>query len=327
MSTRRGKQSTTVKMKHTNPTPTSQNLTKTGQDTMPKSFTFTFLQHATSNTGETLASHNLNKDHSIPSPNPASSVQESQPPNPGHCSPPKKATKEPTTNNTVIGYVHNLSPSKRNKRNTLDYSTFTLQVGETSMQEALCYSKTKRSILSEKETSRIPVKIAHFAKNLRRHKAETLNQVLQELQVDDATSPTDLEITVSSIDTIEHIVKYKFLKEVTNTVCDKTIEQPTTQTVRDNILLTRDPSHHISLSNMGKEHRKAIAQSEYETATTSLEQDGFGRIIEFRVPRARGSCKVFVKSKPNPWPSCMNVSVQEFENVIANPSTTTSQLL
>lgn len=199
------------------------------------------------------------------------------------------------------------------------------------MQEALCYSKTKRSILSEKETSRIPVKIAHFAKTLDGTKlvinditsltapndleysfqfseqpeeqsfvqlhqlssnetpedkitvcckvlnvgatkvvgqakytvanitiadvtgqivldvwnnliphikenkvykftnlsvrfwngnrklattsqtviSETLNQVLQELQVDDAISPTDLEITVSSIDTIEHIVKYK----------------------------------------------------------------------------------------------------------------------
>ena len=102
-------------------------------------------------------------------------------------------------------------------------------------------------------------------------------------------------------------------------MCDKTIEQPTTQTVRDNILLTQGPVTSYRSFKHGKRTSRAIAQSEYETAAKSLEQDGFGRIVEFRVPRARGSCKVFVKAKPNPWPSCTNVSVQEFDNVIAKP--------
>ena len=32
------------------------------------------------------------------------------------------------------------------------------------MQEASCYSTSKRTILAEKETSRIPVKITHYTK-------------------------------------------------------------------------------------------------------------------------------------------------------------------
>lgn len=48
----------------------------------------------------------------------------------------------------LVGYVH-VSPVKRNKRNTLNYSTFTLQVEENSMHDALCNSTTKRAILAE----------------------------------------------------------------------------------------------------------------------------------------------------------------------------------
>ena len=43
----------------------------------------------------------------------------------------------------IIAYVHNLSPLKRNKRNTIDYTTLTLQTVATTTQPALCYSKTK----------------------------------------------------------------------------------------------------------------------------------------------------------------------------------------
>ena len=53
--------------------------------------------------------------------------------------------------------------------------------------------------------------------------------------------------------------------------------------------------------------------------TESLMQNGFGRIMEFRISRARSTCKVFVKRKPNPWPNCTNVSVNEFENALAKP--------
>lgn len=67
---------------------------------------------------------------------------------------------------TLFGYVHNISPIKRNKRNTLDYSTFKFQLGEKFMQEALCYSPSKRAILVEKEASRIPVKITQYTNDI-----------------------------------------------------------------------------------------------------------------------------------------------------------------
>lgn len=66
---------------------------------------------------------------------------------------------------TLIGYVHNVFPVKRNKRNPLNYSTFTQQVEEKSMHDAPRYSRTKRAILTKKEASRIAVKIARTCPN------------------------------------------------------------------------------------------------------------------------------------------------------------------
>ena len=62
-----------------------------------------------------------------------------------------------------------------------------------------------------------------------------------------------------------------------------------------------------------------IAETEYAAATESLLQDGFGRIVEFRIPRARNSCKVFIKSKPNPWPNSVDINEQEFDIALAKP--------
>ena len=117
----------------------------------------------------------------------------------------------------------------------------------------------------------------------------------------------------------EFLLLFQFLKEVTNAVCDKTIDQPTTQTVRDNVLITQGPVVSYRSFKHGKRSASAIAKSEFNTATESLMQDGFGRIVEFRIPRARSTFKVFVKSKPNPCPNCTNVSVNEFDNALARP--------
>ena len=93
---------------------------------------------------------------------------------------------------------------------------------------------------------------------------------------------------------------FQFLKEVTNSACDKTIEQPTTQMVRDNVLISQGPVVSYRSFKHGKRSAREIAKDEFNAATESLMQDGFGRIVEFRVPRARSTCKVFIKSKPNP---------------------------
>lgn len=171
MSTRRGKQSTTVKMKHTNPTPASQNLTKQDRTPCPNPSPSPSFNMQQGTTAETLASHNLNKDHSIPSPNPASSVQESQPPNPGHCSPPKKATKEPTTNNTVIGYVHNLSPFKAQQKKYVGLFNIHTSSGGNIDARSIVLLKDKAKHSFRKRNIQNTCENCALCQNLRRQKA------------------------------------------------------------------------------------------------------------------------------------------------------------
>ena len=126
-------------------------------------------------------------------------------------------------------------------------------------------------------------------------------------------------LTVTSIVFIQFLFFFQFLKEVTNAVCDKTIDQPTSQTVRDNMLITPGPVVSYRSFKHGKRSARAIAETEFNTVAESLMQDGFGRIVEFRIPRARSTCKVFVKSKPNPWSNCTNITFNEFDNALPKP--------
>ena len=141
----------------------------------------------------------------------------------------------------------------------------------------------------------------------------------QLLRITDQYTATITCLMVTCIVLHEFLLLFQFLKEVTNAVCDITIDQPTTQTVKGNILITQGPVVSYQSFKHGKRSARAIAESEFNTTTESLMQDGFGRIVEFRIPRARSTCKVFVKSKPNPWQNCTNVSVNEFDNALAKP--------
>ena len=64
----------------------------------------------------------------------------------------------------LIAYVHKLSPVKRNRKNTMDYSTLMLQT-ETDTIEALLYSKNKRPLLVDSANSHTPLKIQRFTKS------------------------------------------------------------------------------------------------------------------------------------------------------------------
>ena len=66
-----------------------------------------------------------------------------------------------TREETFIAYVHELSPVKRNKQNTVDYSTLVLQSSDRNVQ-ALLYSNSKRQLLENSQASRTPKKIQHF---------------------------------------------------------------------------------------------------------------------------------------------------------------------
>ena len=85
------------------------------------------------------------------------------------------------------------------------------------------------------------------------------------------------------------------------------------------MLITPGPVVTYRSFKRGKGSARAIAETEFNTAAESLMQDGLGRIVEFRIPRARSSYKVFVKSKPNPWPNCTNIAFNEFDKTLAKP--------
>ena len=112
---------------------------------------------------------------------------------------------------------------------------------------------------------------------------------------------------------------FQFVKEITNTMCDKTIEQPTHDSIRDQVLLSPGPVVSYRTFKLGKRSAKTIAEAEYSLATESLQEDGFDRIVEFRIPRARRQCEVFIKNKPESWPSNTGVTDQEFDNAISKP--------
>lgn len=94
----------------------------------------------------------------------------------------------------------------------------------------------------------------------------------------------------------------KFLKEMTNAACDKVIEQPTLDNVKENILLAKGKVVSFRSFKHGKRANRNISETEFSTAAEFLQQDGFGHIVQFSIPRtrARGQCKVFIKSKPEP---------------------------
>lgn len=74
----------------------------------------------------------------------------------------KESEPSKATDNVVIAYVHQLSPSKRNKKDTLYYSTLLLQTSENGCQDALLYSKQKHKLLSDSQKSHTLVKIQRF---------------------------------------------------------------------------------------------------------------------------------------------------------------------
>ena len=77
------------------------------------------------------------------------------------CAEPPKSKMESrsTEQESLIGYVQNLSPLKRNRKNTLDYASMTLQTASGN-REVLLYSPPKRSLLLESEKSRRPIKLS-----------------------------------------------------------------------------------------------------------------------------------------------------------------------
>ena len=126
--------------------------------------------------------------------------------------------------NDIIAYVHNLSPLKRNKRNTIDFTTLTLQTDATTTQPALCYSKTKRKLLHEHGTKRAPIKISRYTKSGDKTKIVINDKTL-------LAKPDDMDYTFQYYDDADQpvtplsdLLKDDASKEDNITVCAKVVK-------------------------------------------------------------------------------------------------------
>ena len=145
---------------------------------------------------------------------------------PARPSPSKTGASLPTSPEGphIIAYVHNLSPLKRNKRNTIDYTTLTLQTDATTTQPALCYSKTKRKLLHEHETKRAPIKISRYTKSGDKTKIVINDKTL-------LAKPDDMDYTFQYYDDADQpvtplsdLLKDDASKEDNITVCAKVVK-------------------------------------------------------------------------------------------------------
>lgn len=66
----------------------------------------------------------------------------------------------------LIGYMHNLSPPKSYRRDTMNYSTFGLQIETGEVEDSLCFSSAKRMLLEEKQSHRTAVKLLDYTLTL-----------------------------------------------------------------------------------------------------------------------------------------------------------------
>ena len=95
--------------------------------------------------------------------------------------------------------------------------------------------------------------------------------------------------------------------------------QPSANDIRDSLLKTEGSVITYRTVKHGKRSHRAMAEAEYVQAVEQLTAYGFGRVVEFRVPRASKACKVFVKSVPDNWPTTTNVSRQTYEDAMKKP--------
>ena len=110
---------------------------------------------------------------------------------------PNNSLKRPATS-SIIGYVHHLSPEKRNKKNTMDYASFTLQTLATDTKEALIYSKHKRQLFSQSQTNRTPIKLTDFTFTENREKI-----VVNDMTFVSVPQPSEYAFQYSEIKTAE----------------------------------------------------------------------------------------------------------------------------
>ena len=61
--------------------------------------------------------------------------------------------------NEVMAYVHEVSPTKHNKTNTVEYFDIRLQTKTSPSQRAVCFSKNKRQLFVDRQKTKMPIKL------------------------------------------------------------------------------------------------------------------------------------------------------------------------
>ena len=151
----------------------------------------------------------------------------------------------------IIAYVHNISPLKRNKKNTIDYTTLTLQTDAFTTQPALCYSKAKRKILDEHETKRAPIKITRYTKSADKTKIVINDKTL-------LTKPDQMDYTFQYCDDsdqpvtpLSDLLTENASKEDNITVCAKVVKVSAPKNVVTRQSRANKVSEMILLDNTG----------------------------------------------------------------------------
>ncbi|KAJ7323388.1 hypothetical protein OS493_031863 [Desmophyllum pertusum] len=152
------------------------------------------------------------------------------------------------------------------------------------------------------------------------------NHSMVQLLAGTTATPPSSKILAETLENATAFVKHlecqkdilcQFVKEVTNPIYYKTIEQPTSSTLKESILSSSGPLVTYRAFKHGKRSSRSITEAEYCQAAESLQENGFGRIVEFRVRRATANCKVFIKSKPEPYPSTAVISSAAFDDAFS----------
>ena len=82
---------------------------------------------------------------------------------------PKKRSAEedlPSTSSLpgqLIAYVHEVSPTKTNRTNTVEYFDVLLQTEKNHSQRAVCFTKSKRQLFVDRQKTKTPVKLTNFS--------------------------------------------------------------------------------------------------------------------------------------------------------------------
>lgn len=203
-----------------------------------------------------------------------------------------------TSKPELIAYVHNLSPVRRNRKNTMDYSTLRLQLDEKdASKEALCFSKTKRKLLVEKEAARSPIKLTKY----------TYTADMQKIIINDFTQ-------VAPVNEIEQSFQYRENKlEYTLSTLEGVKEEGNEE---ENFSVVAKIVRLPPAKTVGKEKEWKVANANVADCTGSIEMEFWNDFIELV---SIGDCYRFNNFRKRIWNGVPKLTTTHNSEILPNP--------